>query len=112
MSTERQRRPPTEYTERWPYGDFEKGDRSVPGDYIARRAARQVAQVVLAVQHARHARGWTQQDLAEQADTSQKTISEFESGKVWPDLFSVAKACEALDLDLRAAARHVEDGPT
>lgn len=109
MSTERQRRRPSEFTANFPYGEFDQGDRSRAGDYLERRAARQLAGLVLAVQEARRQRSWTQLDLAVEAGTSQQTISEFERGRVWPDLFILVKACDALDLDLRALPRTSAD---
>lgn len=105
MSTARQRRRPSEFTRNFPYGEFDQGDRNHPDDYLERRAARQLGGLARAVLDARRQRGWTQRDLADEAGTSQQTLSAFEGGRVWPDLFILVKACEALDLDLRALPR-------
>jgi putative transcriptional regulator len=45
-------------------------------------------------------KGWTQADLAREADKSPQAIEKLENGKVNPTLFSLAEIAKALDVSL------------
>ena len=48
----------------------------------------------------RHARGLTQEQLAEKLGVSNKTVSKWENGKSMPDYSIIQKLCEALHITL------------
>jgi putative transcriptional regulator len=45
-------------------------------------------------------KGWTQADLARQADKSPQAIEKLENGKVNPTLYSLLEIAKALDVSL------------
>lgn len=53
-----------------------------------------------AVAQARHARGWTQKDLAERIGMTQSAVARLERGDSDPRLSTVVAVCRALDLPL------------
>lgn len=53
--------------------------------------------------------GWSQDDLAREAGTTQKTVSEVEAGRVWPDLATLLGLLEALDLAVQIVPRSRSD---
>ncbi|MFT3800793.1 MAG: helix-turn-helix domain-containing protein [Burkholderiaceae bacterium] len=58
----------------------------------------------------RKQRGWTQSQLAEQADLLPKTISAIESGTGRVLLINVMHCLSALDVDVRIESRHDAEG--
>jgi transcriptional regulator with XRE-family HTH domain len=51
------------------------------------------------VKHLRRAKGWTQSDLATEANVRQALISEIEKGVANPTMRTIAKLAHALDVD-------------
>ena len=58
------------------------------------------------VRAARHARGWTQWDLAKTANISSKFLSRVETGHVSPSLFVAFRLAQALGRSLDELAGH------
>jgi transcriptional regulator with XRE-family HTH domain len=56
--------------------------------------------MVAAVSAAREARSWSRATLARRAGVSPHTVGRIEAGQAWPDLATLARLAEALDLDL------------
>jgi transcriptional regulator with XRE-family HTH domain len=64
-----------------------------------------LAELATLIVNARHAKGWTQQDLAEEAGISRPTVNRYEQGKTTtPDPGVVWPVTRALGLDPRRVA--------
>jgi transcriptional regulator with XRE-family HTH domain len=59
---------------------------------------------------ARKARGLLQEDVAQRAGVSRETYLRAESGQVDPRMSTFLAACDALDLDVLLAPRHLSSG--
>ena len=57
-----------------------------------------VQQFGLAVRQLREKRGWTQEELAEQADINRSYLGEIERASAVPSLATIGKLASALDL--------------
>ena len=83
----------------WPAGPFAApaGVPTGPGDLIA---VRTVASLVAAVTAAREQRSWSRATLAQRAEVAPHTVGRIEAGNAWPDLATIARLADALDLEL------------
>ena len=83
----------------WPAGPFSAppGAATVPGDLTAVRA---VANLAAAVTSAREDRSWSRATLAHRAELTPHTVGRIEAGQTWPDLATIARLADALDLEL------------
>jgi HTH-type transcriptional regulator / antitoxin HipB len=72
---------------------------------------RTIADLGTAIRSARHARGWTQDQLAERAGVSRRWISEIEGGKSTAQIGKILVALEALDIELHDDATVQPDRP-
>jgi len=52
------------------------------------------------LRHLRHERGWSQRELAQQADISPTNLSAYERERLMPSTFTLGKVLDALDRDL------------
>lgn len=87
-------KPPRAYTDRWPYGNFNRGD------YALRTAARQLAGIAIAVERSRQEEGFDQRRLADVAGVTQATISALESGSAWPGTRTLLQVLAVLEIRL------------
>lgn len=60
------------------------------------------------VRQLRKARGWSQEQLAEQADLNRSYVGEIERGTAAPSLHTAEKLAQALDLELSALLAQCE----
>lgn len=60
------------------------------------------------VRQLRKARGWSQEQLAEQADLNRSYVGEIERGSAAPSLHTAEKLAQALDLQLSALLAQCE----
>lgn len=67
-------------------------------DAIASEFAVKLGQII---REARLAQGLTQSKLAAQINAHQQTISFWETGRILPEVYSLVKIAQALDLDLK-----------
>jgi transcriptional regulator with XRE-family HTH domain len=83
----------------WPAGPFAAppGMPDVPGDLIAVRA---VANLAAAVTTAREDRSWSRATLAHRAELAPHTVGRIEAGQTWPDVATIARLADALNLEL------------
>lgn len=83
----------------WPTGPFATpaGVPAVPGDLTAVRA---VANLAAAVTAEREARSWSRATLAYRAELAPHTVGRIEAGQTWPDLATIARLADALNLEL------------
>ena len=83
----------------WPAGPFARprDTAPVPGDLVAVRA---VANLAAAVTTARKERRWSRATLAGAAELAPHTVGRIEAGLAWPDLATIARLADALDLEL------------
>ncbi len=98
--------PPLAYcTGTWPAGPFAtpRGVPAAPGDLVAVRA---VAGLVATVTATREERSWSRATLAARADLAPHTVGRIEAGQTWPDLATLARLADVLDLELRLLPAH------
>lgn len=83
----------------WPTGPFAAppGMPTVSGDLIAVRA---FANLAAAVTDAREDRSWSRATLAHRAELTPHTVGRIEAGQTWPDLATIARLADALDLEI------------
>jgi len=83
----------------WPAGPFAAppGVPTVSGDLVAVRA---VANLAAAVTNAREDRSWSRATLAHRAELAPHTVGRIEAGQTWPDVATIARLADALDLEL------------
>lgn len=67
-------------------------------DMVASEFAVKLGQII---REARLAQGLSQSKLAEQINSYQQTISFWETGRILPEVYSLVKIAQALDLDLK-----------
>lgn len=67
-------------------------------DAIASEFSVKLGQII---REARLAQGLTQSKLAAQINAHQQTISFWETGRILPEVYSLVKIAQALDLDLK-----------
>ena len=80
----------------WPEGPF-RADTPVEVDYAAA--------VAVAVRMALDGRGWRITDLATRADLAPSTVSRLLSGRSWPDVYTIFKLEEVLQLEVWPRSR-------